>query len=225
MKSICIKCKYQNQCFMSLVEHPYYFVYWIDLMGVNDPYESIGEYHLELLKVSVRTGILQDPEQLPVAMTKNSIFRINQYRKAKTQNTIGVVFSIEDIMSSPVKVSGESHYRQMTFDEFRQTGQESLAVKKLRDISECAAIFVYMSSIEVEFIHFMLRHPFTFADVVRVYTYSRKYIITQSLLYHVIKMFQSMNLELPLVFCVKAKTEPFSHQTVVGTEDYDDDSE
>lgn len=206
-------------------EHPYYFVYWVDLAGINDPSSEIhDEYPLNLLKVSVGTGILQDSERLPVAMTKNSIFRINQYHKPKTQNTIGIVYSIEDIMSSPVKVSGESHYRQLTFDEFRQTGQEELRVKGLRDISECAAVFVYMSSIEVEFIHFMLRHPFTFGDVARVYNYSKKCIITQSLLHNVLKMFQEMNLEFPLVFCVKAKTEPSSHQTIVGTMDDDSDS-
>lgn len=201
----------------------YYFVHWLDLDGNNHSNETIDGYSLELMKVTTNLSfVFSAAERLPVAMSKDSIFRINRYHQGKTQNTIGIVYSIEDILPGKVKVLGESHYQSIDFETFRQTGQISLKVEELPNISDCEAVVVYISSIEVEYIHFMLKHPFTLGDVIRIYTYSKKNLIKQSSFFKVINIFKELNLKLPLVFCVKALTEPSSYETSIGTRDEED---
>lgn len=209
---------------MAVPEYPYYFVHWIDLQRDHyrhHAHERFGTFPLEIMEVPTDASV--SVAGLPIPMTEKSLFKVSKFRRAKSTKTVGMVYAIDDVLVNPLRISGDKDFTMVSVEDILSTGETEVESKHLNGLEYCQAVIVYISAIEVEYIHFMLRHPFSLGDVLKLYRRSQLGIVKQSLLYHVMEMFDRHNLPLPLVFCVRSKTELSSHQTSVGTRDSDDD--
>lgn len=204
--------------------YPYHFIHWIDLEDHLTLYdhEKNGTFEFELLRTLSESDLLNENQLgIPTALQRNSTFKVSKFRIGKSSKTIGLLFGIENVLNS-LKVKGRSNSTKLTIKDILDSEEVIFKSDHLNELKYCKGVLVYISEIEVEYINFSLKRPFTFEEVTKLYTRSSLDIVKKSALYQTMKMFKKYDLPLPIVFCVKGTSEPKSSQTRVGTNEDSD---
>lgn len=211
-------------------EYPYYFIHWINLERdhlILYDHKQFGRFRLELLRTLSDTDSLTEKELgIPTALRRESSFKVSKFRIGKSSKTVGLIFGIEDVLINPLGKPEDSNFVYPDMEAVLNSKETIFESKHLNELKYCKGLVIYISEIEVEYIHFSLKRPFSFDEVLRLYTRSSLDIVKKSTLYQAMQMFKKYELCLPVVFCVKGTSEPEGSMTRVGTnEDSDYESE